>query len=824
MKYNKTMKATDLLRLFRKHVILLLLIPALLGAAVAFLTKNIYSSKTTLYTGMTTGTNVQLDQSFNVFTSNAAFDNMITVIQSRETSQEVAIRLLAQHLMLSHHDPRYISMQSFLDLKRTTPAYINKLVVRHIYQRYKTKGGIQNADTTKTSGGFSFTENNPDNSVNLQPGYIDPAAYEKTVKNLYDYMVSDDTNYIYRLLNFNNPHYSIKAVSSVSVQRISSSDLIELKYNSDDPGICQQTLVLLTEVCMKNYKKIKESRSDAVVKYFEYKLKVGAAKLAEAEDRLLKFNEANKIVNFADQSRAAGNAAGNLEAMLQSKRIKLAGDNAAIQKLEEKMNAQQDLQQKSASLIEKRNKLAEINTRLATVGTGDANSQDNQEVINLKTQAESLKKDISELVDGMYNSKTSVGDASQNNLMENYLTSVKDYQETKSEISNLESKIQNAQKEYDNYAPAGVILKRIERDIAIAEQEYLELLKGLNLAKLKVQDVELSSNIKAVDPPYYPLAPNPTKRLLLVVVAAILGFLIVSSVILVMEYFDATLKNPDKAAKILGLEPAGVYPRITEKSDTINLPFITSRLMEMIIQQVELYPKGRLISHEPRTILFFSTQNEEGKTTILSNLARKLKKQGKKVIVVNFSGESLLQSELSGMDSQDVNEPVLEPQLINGHRPATSLKPANGHSGHSADQVGLTLSKPENQLNTEEHVIYHVDESYYSISNAADLLIGNGYNPTFSPDYILVELPPILYFPYPAGLVSSSDLSIMVCRSNRSWSEADQGALNTFMKRSRHNPLFLLNGVDMQVVKSTIGEVSGKQIWGRRSMKKKARI
>lgn len=539
------MKVIDLLRLFRKHIILLLLIPALLGTAVAFLTKNIYSSKTTLYTGMTTGTSVQLDQSFNVFTSNAAFDNMITVIQSRETSQEVAIRLFAQHLMFSHHDSRYISMQSFLDLKRTTPAYINKLVVRHIYQRYQTEAGLQISDTAKTSGEFSFAEHNPDNSLNLQPGYIDQSAYEQTVKNLHNYMVSDDTNYIYRLLNFNNPHYSIKAISSVSVQRISSSDLIELKYNSDDPGICQQTLVLLTEVCMKNYKKIKESRSDAVVKYFEYKLKVGAARLAEAEDRLLKFNETNKIINFADQSRAAGNAAGNLEAMLQSKRIKLTGDNAAIQKLEEKMNAQQDLQQKSASLIEKRNQLAEINTRLATVETGNANSLDNQEVVNLKTQAESLKKEISDLVDGMYNSKASVGDASQNNLMDNYLTSVKDYQETKSEISNLESKIQNAQKEYNSYAPAGVNLKRIEREISVAEQEYLELLKGLNLAKLKVQDVELSSNIKAVDPPYYPLAPNPTKRLLLVIVAALLGFLIVVSVILIMEYFDATLKNPE---------------------------------------------------------------------------------------------------------------------------------------------------------------------------------------------------------------------------------------------------------------------------------------
>jgi uncharacterized protein involved in exopolysaccharide biosynthesis/cellulose biosynthesis protein BcsQ len=818
------MKAIDLLRLLRKHVLLLLLIPALLGTAVAFLTKDIYSSTTTLYTGMTSGTNVQLDQSFNVFTSNAAFDNMITVIQSRETSQEVAIRLLAQHLLLSRHDPRYISMQSFLDLKRTTPAYINKLIVRHVYNKAHTttRANTLKNDSLKEDGEFSFAEPNPDNSLNLQPASIDPIAYEQTVKNLHDYMVKDDTNYIYHLLNFSNPHYSIKAISSVNVQRISTSDLIELKYNSDDPGICQQTLALLTEVCMKNYKKIKESRSDAVVKYFEYKLKVGAAKLAQAEERLLKFNEDNKIVNFADQSRAAGTNAGNLEALLQSKRVKLVGDNVAIKKMEGKINAQQDLQQKNATLIEKRNQLADINTRLATTESG--NAKDTQDVASLRSQAEALKKDISGLLDDLYTTKGSVGDASQSSLMETYLASMKDYEETKAELSNLESKIQNAHKEYDNYAPAGVTLKRIEREIAVAEQEYLEVLKGLNLAKLKVQDVELSSNIKAVDLPYFPLAPNPTKRLLLIVVAGLLGFLIVTAVILVLEYFDATLKNPDKASRILGLDSAGVYPRISEKVNNINLPFITNRLLEMMIEQVDLHPKGRLTNHETRTILFFSTQNDEGKTTILGNLARKLKKQGKKVIVVNFSGESLMQTELSQMDSQDVKEQVHEPVLINGSGAKSSLKPHPNHSDQNATQTGLLLAKSEDQYNAEEHVIYHVDESYYSIRNAEDLLVRSQFNRTFIPDYILIELPPLLYFPYPAGLVASSDLSIMVCRSNRSWSEADKGALTTFMKRTRHNPLFLLNGVDMHVVESTIGEIPKKQTWIRRSMKKKVRI
>ncbi len=817
MKYLRVMKINDIIRLLRKHILLLLLIPAMLGAAVTLLTKNIYSSQTTLYTGMTSGTSVQLDQSFNVFTTNAAFDNLITVIQSRETSQEVAIRLLAQHLMFSHHDPRYLSMQSFLDLKRTTPAYINKLIVRRVYGKGKKAFEMEREDTTKSPIGFSFTDSSGENTMNLQPGYLDAVAYEQTVKNLYDYMMKDDTNYIYRLLNFNNPHYSIKAISSVGVQRISSSDLIELRYNSDDPGICQQTLVLLTEVCMKNYKKIKESRSDAVVKYFEYKLKVGASKLAEAEDRLLKFDEEHRIINFADQSHAAGAAAGNLETMLQNKRVKLAGDNAAIQKLEEKMNAQQALQQKSASLITKRNELAEINTRLATVGGADSD-----EMSKLRERGETLKKEISDLVDEMYNSKATTGDASQNSLMENYLTSVKDYQETKTEITGLEGKIQSAQKEYNEYAPAGVILKRIEREISVAEQEYLELLKGLNLAKLKVQDVELSSNIKAVDPPYYPLSPNPTKRLLLVVVAALLGFLIVVTVILVMEYFDRTLKNPEKAGKILGLESAGVYPRITEKTNMVNLPFITNRLMEMMIQQVELHPKGRLMSHEPRTILFFSTQDGEGKTTILNNMAMKLKKQGKKVVVVNFSGESMSQAGVTMMDFQEGSEPVLDPVLMNRGRSKASLKSGEEPMRGKGSRESMMLAKTDS--NVEEHLIYHVDESYYSIANAADLLAGSQYSQGISPDYILVELPPILYFPYPSGLVSSADMSIMVCRSNRTWSEADHGALETFMKHTRHKPLFLLNGVEMQVVKSTIGDIPGKQGKVRNSNKRKGGI
>jgi len=36
---------------------------------------------------------------------------------------------------------------------------------------------------------------------------------------------------------------------------------------------------------------------------------------------------------------------------------------------------------------------------------------------------------------------------------------------------------------YQKFAPLGAMLKRIEREIKVAEQSYLELLRSLNLAK-----------------------------------------------------------------------------------------------------------------------------------------------------------------------------------------------------------------------------------------------------------------------------------------------------------------------------------------------------
>jgi uncharacterized protein involved in exopolysaccharide biosynthesis len=118
-------------------------------------------------------------------------------------------------------------------------------------------------------------------------------------------MKSSNDNYIYELINYDDDkHYSIKALSSIQATRINSSDLIKMSYTVDDPGICQQTLEIYNAICIKNYKNIKENRSDAVVKYFEEQLAQANNTLKLAEDKLLEFNKSYNIINYYEQSKA----------------------------------------------------------------------------------------------------------------------------------------------------------------------------------------------------------------------------------------------------------------------------------------------------------------------------------------------------------------------------------------------------------------------------------------------------------------------------------------------------------------------------------------
>lgn len=790
-------------------MVLLIAVPVLLAVLVIMLTKesrSSYTSSTILYTGLATGSSIEMDKTFNYFATNTAFDNLLNIIKSRETQQEVAIRLLSQHLMLPKADPKYISPKLFAELKKKIPPYLYNYVSRHEHTTPVAKDTIvannpvhKKNIPVKTAVEDTAAADTATDSLGLFPDVLNREDYEKTVENLTALMKSSDSNFVYKLLNFNDEHYSIKAISTIKAERIANSDLIKLTYEVNDPGICQQTLAIFNEVCIKNYKNIKENRSDAVVKYFESQLEMANVKLRDAEDKLLSFNKSNNIINYYEQSKAVAVVKEDMEVDYNNKKAQLAGTEAAAKRLEEKLNIQQLVQVKSGSVLDKRKQLGDVNFELASAeAEAVQNEESAKKIASLKKQADALKNEIKKSVGELYSYQNSIEGLPVSTVLNDWITNVIESENLKAKIKVMDQRNKDFQQQYAVYAPAGANIKRIEREISVSEQGYLEILHGLNLAKLKLQDNELTSNLKAVDPPYFPLQPIPNKRSVLVIAAALIGFILVLGIILAMEYLDDTLKNIKRATKILKLPAAGMLPKAFLKPGAVDLSFVQNRLVSITTQHIEQFLSTHQSSNAVKTILVLSTQTKEGKSVAAGNIARKLKEEGRKVLLLNYGST---------------------PPVVKTQSRFPLLSRLLGYQDPRVDTKSKFLADPATYLQPSEYAAYQLNDQFYKAADYKTILTQNNIAADAATDYIIIELPALLYNNYPAELVANADMVVLVCRSNRLWAEADQSALNNLLPLCGSKINFLINGVELKETEFLLGDLPKKTSRLRKKIK-----
>jgi uncharacterized protein involved in exopolysaccharide biosynthesis/LysM repeat protein len=880
------MKLIYFIRILQRHILLLILVPLLLAAVVFFLTRKDqwnYISETTIYTGITSGYSIQQQGTTDIMVKMIIFDNIINLIRARQTLEEVSVSLLAQHLLLSNYDPRYILKEHYEELMAKVPPDILDIVrkVKRERSRYYRPPSSQNVDDyskasdeysrsvwtgemietpsgdemavndkyyvvkrgetmysiarsngmtieelkeknglasnalnegqrlllgqkperlnpRKTTQDMDVPEPSPiaeeriadtvdmssfyrlTDTVPVTRAYSDSTIFDRLVRRLLAYGHQNDYNFIYKLWNSKDDRfYSIAVLSTVTVGRVQNSDLIKLTYKSPDPGICQYTLVFLTKIFIRNYKILKQNQTDAVIAYFKRQLEDAMRRLQKAENDLLVFNERNNIINYYEQTKEIAITKEELDVTFQNKQIALASSDAAIKIIEKKLEAHAKLSLNTSAILRLRGELADATMQIANIEIDMGNdSATIQQLAMLKDRVESIKRQIKDNIDRLYMVTNSVEGLPIKDLLNAWLANVVAYEESKAALRVLNERRLHFQRIYEIFAPLGAEMKRIERLIGVTESEFLQLLHDLNLAKLRQQDDELSTNLKVVDPPYYPLNPIRTRALMLVLVAGLLGFVLILAILFAMEFFDTTIKTPDRIEKYLKLKVAGIYPKIIKQLYSVDIGFILPRLVELLAQNIKmaLLSGPNPPTHRPLTVLLISTRDAEGKTTIGREVCRKLKSFGENALFINYFKE---------------------------HADAT---------GH--------VSTSELVPPVDDEIQYPIRESFFDTRDIAGLLEGHEYLDTSNYDYLFVELPSLINNAYPLDLVTNFDFALLVLRANRSWTDADATILKAFQEVFHQKIQVALNGVELLYLDSILGEVPKPRSKFRRTMKR----
>ena len=379
-----------------------------------------------------------------------------------------------------------------------------------------------------------------------------------------------------------------------------------------------------------------------------------------------------------------------------------------------------------------------------------------EQLAMLRGRQHELRNNIKFYVDQLYLYSHSAQGLPIKNLLEEWLKNTIAQEESKAALIVLARRKLDFVRTYQKFAPLGAMLKRIEREIKVAEASYLELLRSLNLAKMKQQNEEMSTNLKIVDEPFFPISANPSKAKIIVLAAAVFGFFLTAFIILLLEYFDTSMKNPSRVAKQTGMQLAGAYPRLNSRSKANELMFISSRLIDIIIQNIKLRLSQDVIDkgENPYVIAVYSTQNKVGKSLLTERIVNRLREVGDNVLYMNYAKEGDVQ--------EDYNYSYL----------------------------------------------YKINENFIDIENLQQLINvkylrkeNKAYN------YIFIELPSIVYNTYPLKLVASVDMSLYVINAASTISKADKTALDTYETVATSKPMVIINETELYNLDELLSDV-----------------
>ncbi len=362
-------------------------------------------------------------------------------------------------------------------------------------------------------------------------------------------------------------------------------------------------------------------------------------------------------------------------------------------------------------------------------------------------QANDVSAKIEDAVSSLYSGSGAAG--SNEALVNDYVKNTILAEETKGRLNLMKRQNQGISGQYERLVPLGAEMRKIKREVDVAEQEYLSQAEGLKQSKLSQQNIELSSKLKVVDPPYLPLTPKSNKLPILMSLGFIGSFLLTGTGIFVMGMTNKTLSNPTFASQVTRFPVISVLPDTSAKSRKNLLK--ADKAEDHLARQLLLKLQQKNDFNNPYIIGVVSSYTGEGKSTISGQIATKMNKMGISTLCL------LPDTHQSESYSSYYDTNYYFP--LQGVNPGVSL----------SDLAGASI----------------VD---YSV--------------------VIVEFPALLESVYPASLLHHLDLILLTVKANRTWEPADRSLYRKIKEISGASIELVLNGVLTEYVDEVVGESS----------------
>ncbi|MFN5375743.1 MAG: Wzz/FepE/Etk N-terminal domain-containing protein [Chitinophagaceae bacterium] len=321
-------------------------------------------------------------------------------------------------------------------------------------------------------------------------------------------------------------------------------------------------------------------------------------------------------------------------------------------------------------------------------------------------------------------------------------------------------------------------IDQLDKEIELSMMEYTSAKEKVNIVGGLVDPGQ--SNFKQTIYGQAALEPEPTKRLLLVAISFMSGLLLSSLVYILIAYFDQKIRTPTQFQRMTNLPLIGVINFIDLKASSLKEHIIqiessktsrTNNFREFLRKmRYEIESSGK------RTIMFTSTEPNQGKTTLLQSLAFSLSLSKKRVLLIDTN---FCNNDLSVLNAAKPTLELFSFDKVESDQNA--LKNLISPTGvQNVDIIGCKGGDyTPNEILPKDHILNHLD---YFLTMY---------------DYILIEGAPLNGFTDAKELSQFVDGIVAIFSANAEIKSADKESIKYFRTIPEKFLGSVLNQLDM---------------------------
>ena len=576
----------------------LLIIPLIAVIVAWMLTREIpkkFDVETTIYTGIISGYTLEGSVSVN---SRVNMANLLNIIQTENTIKRVATRLLARCLMYGdpEHDNNYISAEHFRALEAATPVEVKALV--------------------------------------------DKRSETHTTDNLTAYAHPTPGNFVYGILE-RHPYFGVRSIASkLIVAQMGESDMIHIAYSSDDAGIAFNTLEILNEEFINQYQTIRFGETNNVIKFYEGQVNRLYRILCASEENLINYNISKRIINYGEQTKQVAILAAH-KTMQNGQLMSYTAKKAILDYLEAQMGDRVNLFRQNEEFIQSQQRISKLMSRVSNMQLM-AEENDAQAIGELQRARRELQEEenhVRELTERIaQNNAGSSNGVRKDDLMKTWLEQSLKTLTTEAEMRTMNIMRRNIDDDFLYFSPIGATLNRKERHIGFVESNYMEMLRALNAARLRLKNLQMTTaTLRVLNPPMFPINSAPNNRLMVLLASFFISLLATAAYFFVIELLDRTLRDRRRTEHLTKCPVIGCYPQ----ESSLRYRKYNKVIADMAIRQLSKALLPHIDNGGRNIINLLSTAPGDGKSYVANELEELWMSMGLQVRRITYDEDFL---------------------------------------------------------------------------------------------------------------------------------------------------------------------------------------